>query len=128
MTIVAMKFRLMITSAIRNAKQNSAISQPEAEFLQSMAKNSLAASSTMMLLSKNGAPDFLYSALHFATMIWQTNEASGREFEAQAGYLLAQYVLKKESPAHDPCWAVKLLRELYEAHAELQPDTVASVA
>jgi hypothetical protein len=62
-----------------------------------------------------GAPDFLYAALHFSILIWQSGEATGRDEEASAGYKFANFALSYESPDHDPLWAAKLLRDFYEA-------------
>jgi hypothetical protein len=45
-------------------------------------------------------------------------ETAHRDADAQAGYKLAQFVLRKEAPAHDPYWAAKLCRELCNAHEE----------
>ena len=128
MKIAVLNYTLMITSSIRKAKKHGAITQHEADYIYAMVKNSYPASSTAALISEKGAPDFLYAALHFATMIWQVGDAAGRDAEARAGYKLAQYVLSQESPAHDPYWAGKLLREFYNAHEESRQDTVAYVA
>ncbi len=128
MTIVVLKYTLMITSSIRKAKKHGAITQHEADYIYAMAKNSYPASSTTALINEKGAPDFLYAALYFATMIWQLGDAAGRDAEARAGYKLAQFVLSQESPAHDSYWAAKLLREFYNAHKESTQGTVAYVA
>jgi hypothetical protein len=93
-----------------------------------MATNSVPAASTTALISEKGAPDFLYAALHFSTMIWQSGEASELDARARAGYKLAKFVLSDQSPAHDSYWAAKLLREFYNAHEELELDRATSVA
>ena len=118
MSIEATKYNRKIFSTIRRAKMQGAISQYEADYLKAMAAVSGSAASTTDLISAKGAPDFLYAALYFSTSIWQSSEAAKRDAEAQAGYKLAQFVLSQESPAHESCWAAKLLRELYEAHEE----------
>ncbi len=128
MSIEATKYNWKIFTTIRKAKRHGAISQHEADYLKAMAAVSGSAASTMALLSAKGAPDFLYAALYFSTLIWQSSEATGRDAEAQAGYKLARFVLTQESPAHEPLWAAKLLRELYDAHAESTLGAVASVA
>ncbi len=128
MTIVVLKYKLMITGLIRKAKKRGAITQHEADYLFSMAQNSFPAASTTALVSNKGAPDFLYAALYFSTMIWQSGEAAENDVKARAGYKLAQFVLSQESPAHDSYWAAKLLREFYDAHKESTQGTVAYVA
>ncbi len=128
MTIAVPTYMFMITTSIQKAKKSAAITQNEADYLCSMAKNSFPAASTTALISENGAPDFLYAALHFATMIWQSGDAAGSGAGAQAGYKLAQYVLSQESPAHDSYWAAKLLREFYDAHEDSMKDTISSIA
>ena len=90
-----------------------------------MSEDSYPAASTMGLIAAQGAPDFLYAALNFSTMIWQSGEAAGNEMEASAGYRLATFLLSQESPEHDSFWAAKLLRELYEAHEQLTQKAVA---
>ncbi len=116
MTVVVLKYTLMIANSIRKARQQRAITQCEADYLIAMSEDSLPASSTRALIGAEGAPDFLYAALHFSTMIWQSGEAAGRDMEARAGYKLATFLLSQESPEHDSLWAAKLLREFYEAH------------
>ena len=128
MTIAGPKYTIMITSSIQEAKKNAAITQIEADYLCTMAKNSIPASSTTALISEMGAPDFLYASLHFATMIWQSGDAAGCDSEAQAGYKLAQFLLSQESPEHDSYWAAKLLREFYDTHEESAKDMIAPVA
>ncbi len=59
-------------------------------------------------------------------IVW--TRKSGCDADAKAGYKLAQFVLLQESPAHESYWAAKLLRELYDAHAESTLGAVASVA
>jgi hypothetical protein len=109
----------MITRLILKAKKHGAITQDEADYLRSMAQNSVPADSTRALVSSKGAPDFLYAALHFSTMIWRSGDAAECDARARAGYALSQFVLSQESPGYDSFWATKLLRELYDAHAEL---------
>jgi hypothetical protein len=128
MSIAVLKYNWEITRTIRNARRQGAISQHEADYLKAMAAVSGSAASTKALLSAKGAPDFLYAALYFSTLLWQSSEATGRDAEAQAGYKLARFVLTQESPAHEPLWAAKLLRELYDAHAESTLGAVASAA
>jgi hypothetical protein len=118
----------MITRLILKAKKHRVITQHEADYLISMAQNSRPAASTRALVSSKGAPDFLYAALYFSTMIWQSGEAAESDAKARAGYMLAQFVLSQESPGYDSSWATKLLRELCDAHAESTQDTVAYVA
>jgi hypothetical protein len=118
MTINVLQYTREITSAIRDAERQGAISQFEAVYLHSMVQDSSPAASTMMLVTGKGMPDFLYAALYFSTLVWTLGETAHHDADAQAGYKLAQFVLQKESPAHDPFWAAKLFRELYNAHQE----------
>ena len=83
-----------------------------------MVAESVPASSTEALIYAKGAPDFLYAALFFSTLIWQSGEVAGRDVDAQAGYKLAKFALHNETPEHDPYWAANLLRGLYDAHQE----------
>jgi hypothetical protein len=126
MTIGSLRYNWQIAKTIRKAARNNAISQDEAGYLNAMAKTSLPASSTTDLIAQNGAPDFLYAALYFSTMIWQSNESAGHYANAQAGYKLAQFALLRESPGHEPYWATKLLRDFYDAHCESTRNAVAS--
>jgi len=114
----------MIGRLIRKAKKQGVVTQHEADYLSSMSQNSFAAAATRALVCSKGAPDFLYAALYFSTMIWQSGEAAGNDIKARTGYKLAQFVLAQESPEHDSFWATKLLRELCEAHAELMQHAV----
>lgn len=118
MTISVLKYTREITFTIRDAKRQGAISQREADYLHRMVENSSPASSTLTLVIEKGVPDFLYAALYFSTLIWMSGEADQRDADARAGYKLAQFALRKESPEHDPYWAAKLLQELYDAHEE----------
>lgn len=118
MSIGLMKYNWKISGAIRRAERQGAISRLESDYLRSKVSASGAASSTAALINAKGAPDFLYAALYFSTLLWQSGEANGKTGEAKAGYKLAQFVLSEESPAHESCWAAKLLRELYAAHEE----------
>ena len=117
LTIAVLNYTLMLTRLIPKAKKRGAISQDEADYLRSMTQYSLPAESTRELVGHKGAPDFLYAALHFSTMIWQSGDAAENDVEARAGYMLAQFVLSQESPGHDSFWATKLLREFYDDHA-----------
>jgi len=114
----------MLNRLIQKARRCGVVSRDEADYLRSMAQNSIPASSTRGLVGDKGAPDFQYAALHFSTMIWQAGDAADDEEKARAGYMLAQFVLSQESPGHDIFWATKLLRELYDAHAESTMDPV----
>ncbi len=128
MTIVVLNYTLTITNLIRKAKKCGVITQQEADYLISTAQYSLPAELTRALVSTKGAPDFLYAALYFSTMIWQSGDAAESDVKARAGYTLARFVLSQESPEHDPYWAAKLLRELYDAHQESTSDSVGYVA
>lgn len=112
----------MIPGLIRNARQVSALTQTEADFLIRMTRDTFAAASTKSLVSEDGAPDFLYTALYFSTLIWQLGNAAENDVEARAGFRLARFVLSQESPAHDSYWAAKLLQEFCSAHEELLRD------
>ncbi len=118
MTILVLKYTLMIANSIRKARQQRAITQSEAEYLSAMSEESYPAASTRELIGAQGAPDFLYAALYFSSMIWQSGEAAGRDAEARAGYKFAQFLLSQESSEHDPYWSTTLLRDFYEAHEE----------
>jgi hypothetical protein len=118
MSIGILKYTWQLGTTIRKAKRHGAITPSEADYLSLMAKDSVAASSTAALINADSAPDFLYAALHFSTMIWQLGESAGHSTEAEAGYKLALYAMSQESVTHDPYWVAKLLRELYEAHEE----------
>lgn len=128
MTIVVLNYTLMINNLVRKAKKRGAITRHEADYLISMAHNSLPAASTRALVSNKGAPDFLYAALYFSTMIWQSGDATDNDAKARAGYMLAQFVLLQEAPGHDSYWAAKLLREFYDAHEESIQDSIGYVA
>ncbi len=125
MTISVLQYTREIASAIRDAERQGMVSQLEADYLHSMVENSSPAASTMTQITGKGMPDFLYTALYFSTLVWTLGETAHRDADAQAGYKLAQFVLQKESPAHDPYWAAKLFRELYSAHEELLQCTAA---
>jgi hypothetical protein len=125
MTIVVLKYTLMIANSIRQARQQRAITQSEAEYLSAMSEESYPAASTRALIGAQGVPDFLYAALYFSTMIWHSGEAAGDDKEARAGYKLARFSLSQESPEHDSFWAAKLLRDFYEAHEESTQKAVA---
>ena len=125
MTIVVLKYTLMIANSIRKARQQRAITQCEADYLIAMSEESYPAASTRELIAAQGAPDFLYAALYFSTMIWQSGEAAGRDMEARTGYKLANFLLSQELSEHDPYWSANLLRDLYEAHTESTRKAVA---
>ena len=116
MAIVVLDYTLLINRLLRRARNSGAISSHEAEYLSSVAQNSILAEATREFVSGDCAPDFPYAALYFATLVWQQLEAAEREFEARAGYKLAQFILWNEYPEHESYWSTKLLRELYEAH------------
>ncbi len=118
MQIGQLKYNWKITSTIRKAERQGALSRQEAGYLKAMATTSGAASSTAALMNAKGSPDFLYAALYFSTLLWQSGEADGCDVKAKSGYKLARFVLTQESPAHEPFWAAKMLRELYDAHEE----------
>ncbi len=126
MTISVLKYTWKITSTIRDAKRRGAISQCEADYLLRMVENSPPASSTSALVIEQGVPDFLYAALYFSTLIWVSGDADERDADAQAGYKLALFALRKEAPAHEPYWAAKLLQELCDAHKESMQNAVNS--
>lgn len=128
MSIEVLKYNRKISSTIRKARTQGAISEHEAGYLKAMAATSDSASSTTALIGAEGVPDFLYAALYFSTSIWQSGEAAGCDAEAKAGYKLARFVLSQESAAHESYWATKLLRELYDAHEESSLDGIASAA
>ena len=118
MALGIMQYNWRITNTIRQAEKQGAISQYEFDYLDAMAEESVPAAATAALINAKGVPDFLYAALFFSTLIWQSGEVAGRDGDAQAGYKLATFVLHKESPEHDPFWAANLLRGLYDAHQE----------
>ncbi len=128
MTMVVLDYTLLITRLIRKARKKGAITKCEADYLISMAQNSLPAASTNALVSSKGAPDFLYASLFFSTMVWQAGDAADNDAYARAGFMLAQFVLSQESPGYDSYWAAKLLREFYDAHAESTRHTDSDVA
>ena len=108
----------MLNRLVQKARKCGVLTSDEADYLRSMAENSIPATSTVGLVGRKGSPDFQYAALHFSTMIWQAGDSADDDAKARAGYMLAQFVLSQESPGHDIFWASKLLRELYDAHAE----------
>jgi len=118
MAIVVLDYTLLITRLIRKAQRCGAITPRESDYLRVAAHNSLPAESTRAFVSGDCSPDFPYAALYFSTLVWQQSEAAENEFEARAGYELAQFVLWQEYPGHESYWSTKLLRELYEAHAD----------
>ena len=128
MTVVASTFRSQITTSIRAAQLHGEITQREGDCLVSMAKNSFPAASTTALINDGGAPDYLYAKLYFATMVWQSGDAADRKTQAMAGQKLSRFILTEEMPDHDRCWASKLLRDFYDAHAAASEVTIAHVA
>ncbi len=118
MTLGILQYNWKIDSTIRRAEKQGAISASEHDYLCAMVEESVPASSTAALINANGVPDYLYAALFFSTLVWQSGEVAGRDNEAQVGHKLATFVLHEESPEHDPYWATKLLRGLYDAHQE----------
>ncbi len=128
MAMLILKYTLMIKTSIRNALKSGAISTQEDEYLHSMAKSSDTTTSTVALINDRGAPDFLYAALYFSTNIWALGEAVGRDADACAGYKFAQFLLSQEAPAHQPCWAARLLREFYDAHTDSMQARLSSAA
>jgi hypothetical protein len=113
-----LNYTLMITRAIVQARKQGVLSQDEADHLSLMVQNGLPAVSTRAQANGSRVPDFLYAALHFSTLIWQLGDVAECEVHARAGYMLAQFVLSQEVPAHDPFWSATLLRQLYDAHSE----------
>ena len=128
MTVVVPIFRTKITTRIRAAQQDDAITEREGDCLVLMAGNSFAAASTNALINDGGAPDYLYAELYFATLVWQSGDASGRCTQAKAGQKLSRFILSRAETDHDPCWASKLLREFYDAHQDASRETIAHVA
>ena len=128
MTVVVPKFRAKITSSIRAAHAEGEITRRECDCLCLMASNSFPAASTSALINDGGAPDYLYTELYFATLVWQSGDAAERVTQAAAGQKLSRFILSRQLPDHDPCWASKLLREFYDAHQASAEDTIAHVA
>lgn len=124
MTTVVRSYTAMIPGLIRSARQLGAITRPETAFLLRMTQEGFVAASTKTLVSDKGAPDFLYAALYFSTLIWQVGNAAENDVEARAGYRLARFVLSQESPAHDSYWAAKLLQEFCSAHEEMMQNLI----
>ena len=114
----------MIPALIRSARRGRVITQSESDLLIDVAADSFPAESTKALVNHNGAPDFLYTALYFSTLVWQLGNAAENDVEARAGYRLAQFALSQESPAHDSFWAAKLLQEFCNAHEEMIRDLI----
>ena len=128
MTVAVPKFRTRITESIRAAQLHGEITRREGDCLVSMASNSFPAASTTALINAGGAPDYLYTELYFATLVWQSGDALERSTQAMAGQKLARFILSQEKPDHDRCWASRLLREFYDAHVAASEDTIAHVA
>ena len=127
MSVVLPEYRSKITGSIRAAQRQGAVTKREADCLCSMAVNSFSAASTTALIQREGAPDYLYASLYFATLVWQSGDADKRKTQAKAGQKLAGFILSEEKHAHDACWASNLLREFYDAHQESTQDTIARV-
>jgi hypothetical protein len=128
MSVVLTKYRSKITASIRAAQRHGAVTEREADCLCSMAINSFPAASTTALIHGEGAPDYLYASLYFATLVWQSGDAEKRKTQAKAGQKLARFILSQDTPAHDACWVANLLREFYDAHQESSQGTIARVA
>ena len=127
MSVVLTKYRSKITASIRAAQLHGAVTKRQADCLCSMATNSFPAASTTALIQRDGAPDYLYASLYFATLVWQSGDADKRKTQAKAGQKLARFILSQEKPDHDACWASSLLREFYDAHQESSQGTIAHV-
>jgi len=84
-TIAVLNYTLMLNRLIQKARRSGVISRDEADYLRSMAQNSIPASSTRGLVGEKGAPDFQYAALHFSTMIWQAGDAAEDDAKARQG-------------------------------------------
>ena len=128
MAVVVPTFRAKITSSIRAAQKDGAVTEREGDCLVLMAKISFAAASTTALINDRGAPDYLYAELYFATLVWQSGDASRRCTQARAGQKLSRFILSQAEPDHDPCWASNLLRDFYDAHQDASQETIAHVA
>ena len=118
MAVTDFYFRIRIKNSIKAARAHGRLSHVEATRLHEVVQESDAAAEALELILSEGTPDYLYTALYFATRTWQLGEASGCEIMSQAGYNLARFLLAHESPQDDPHWAEQLLREFYEAHVE----------
>ena len=103
---------------IRRARWQGAITQEEASVLYAMVTESDPASATKAFMLEKGAPDRLYAALYFTTLIWQSNAAKGDQVKSSAGFKLAQHIIAQEYPGDDPRWSEQLFREFFEAHEE----------
>jgi hypothetical protein len=75
MSVVLTKYQSKITGSIRAAQTHGAVTKREADCLCSMAINSFPAASTTALIHRDGAPDYLYASLYFATLVWQSGDA-----------------------------------------------------
>jgi len=128
MSVVLTKYRSKIAASIRAAQLHGAVTEREADCLCSMALNSFPAASTTALIHGEGAPDYVYASLYFATLVWQSGDAEKRRTQAKAGQKLARFILSQDKPTHDACWVANLLREFYDAHQESSQGTIARVA
>jgi hypothetical protein len=118
MAVTDTDFRIRIRNSITAARTRGRLSHVEAKRLYEVAQEGEAASETLELIESGGSPDYLYSALYFATRVWQVGETTGCSIKSQAGYNLARFLLAHEAPHNDRHWAAKLLQELYAAHEE----------
>jgi hypothetical protein len=118
MTVTDTEFLGHIRESITAARERGRTSHVEAKRLHAVAQQSDAAAETLELIRTESTPDYLYSALYFATRVWHWGEASGCSIKSQAGYNLARFLLAHEAPRNDPHWATKLLQELYASHEE----------
>lgn len=118
MAVTDFDFRIRIKNSITAARKRGRLSHVEAKRLYAVLQESDAATETLELIHSEGTPDYLYTALYFATRIWQFGEASGCDIMSQAGFNLSRFLLAHEAPHDDPDWAAKLLHEFYDAHEE----------
>ena len=112
MAVTDLDFSVRIKNSITAARARGRLSHVEAKRLFAVVRDSDAASEILELIQSEGTPDYLYSALYFATRIWQLGEASGCSIMSQAGYNLARFLLAHEAPQDDPHWAEQLLQDL----------------
>jgi hypothetical protein len=118
MAVTDFDFRIGIKNSITAARTSGRLSHVEAKRLYAVVQDSDAAAETLKLIQSDGTPDYLYSALYFATRIWQLGETSGCDIMSQAGFNLARFLLAHEAPHDDPHWAAQLLHAFYDAHEE----------
>lgn len=118
MAVTNLDFSVRIKNSIKAARARGRLSHVEAKRLYAVVQDSDAATEILELIQSEGTPDYLYSALYFATRVWQLGEASGCNIMSQGGYNLARFLLAHEAPQDDPHWAEQLLQEFYAAHQE----------